>query len=195
MAILKQVRGEDQPSPGQQAPRGRKSGLRQPEGHGPARQSEQPGQLLGREPLVRPRDRQQQRVAGDGIDLLESLSDDGAKASRFGMFDQRKQRAGRVILVRQDKAVHPLSPRVEEIVRSLRRERDVRDERQARQALLELANLLEVGRSAREQVHDRNANRLALADLQQTLPVLAPHDLMPVSDGGPKPLEVSGTRQ
>ena len=87
-AVFEQMRGNDQAAPREQSLRRRKAGAREPLRNRTLGQGEQSGQPLRREPLVRTRHRQEQRVTRRGIDAIEGHPHEGAEASRLGLFDR-----------------------------------------------------------------------------------------------------------
>ncbi len=140
-------------------------------------------------------DRQQDRVTDRRFDVAQCGPNDGAKAARFRLLDEREEHARSVVHVGDHEAVHALAARVEQIVCPIGVERDVRDERDSRQPLLEVPDALEVGSPAGEEIDHRQAHGLPLANPENAAPVVAGNDLVTVPNGGSKPLKVRGVRK
>jgi len=166
--------------------------------HGAPWQREKSREPLWGEAFVRSRDAEEHRVARNGIDVLDQVErapDDSGQTSRFRLLDQGEQRPGRIVLIGEDETVHPLSSGIEEVVHAIDGRGDVGDERQSWQSLLEVANAIEVRASAGEEIDDRDAHRLTLAQPNEILPLVTGHDLVSVADGEPKALQVAGVRK
>jgi hypothetical protein len=155
--------------------RRRQLGLGEPAGQRPARHRDETRQPLGREALVRTRDRQQHGIADRAPQAGHPRPHQGRRAARGRARDQRGERLGRVVLVLDDQRLEPAASGVEHVARTGTCRIHVRHEGRTRCCRAQLADALEVGRTVRVDVEHHQERRAARAFAREVAPRVA-HD-------------------
>ncbi len=138
---------------------------------------------------------EQHGIGHQRINAIERPPNQTGQALRLGAFNQREQWTRRVILAREHEPINAGASHVEEIVGALGHRGDISDEREPRKSLLELPHAFEIGPLLPIQVHDRNPDRLAIADPNQACPIGTFMKLMTVANGSPKSLDLNALRE